>query len=163
MELFGERNNIRTTLYIDTNPIFCIQYGNIYKALPLPTLTRGPPRGLCGRPQHRMGWGLGRIPYGYVSISDIGYWLYIYIYIYMYIYAYVFLYVYIYREREISPVLPTCSMNMYISIYLHLVRNKTLWMFVCHFFFRSVCFTFSGDVFAAFPGTVFVLFSERAV
>ena len=33
---------------------------------------------MFGRPQHGVGWGgWGGIPYGYISILDIGYWIYI--------------------------------------------------------------------------------------
>ena len=68
-------------IYIYKYPISYIQYGNIHirdSPPPHPTPCWGrPQRGRGGS----MGWGgWGGIPYGYISILDIGYWIYIYIY-----------------------------------------------------------------------------------
>ena len=76
---------------IDNHPISYMQDGNIPMRDPPPPPHPVPtPRPCCGQPRHGVGWGGQGILYGYISILDMGFWIYKCIYILsMYIYSYI--------------------------------------------------------------------------
>ena len=67
---------IYTYIYINEYPRFYIQYGNIpTRASPPPTLTQCSPPAVLPTALAWGGVGWGQIPYGYMPVFDIGYWI----------------------------------------------------------------------------------------